>query len=207
MSREYKVNSVDLENLRKLCRTFNSFVPKTKGFIPIPKHLVALEPMNFDDFFMQPELSAVEKEEFPIDILTPTEKNILFIETLMTYNLELLNKNHSEKISNLEEGDNQKAFEANFESNLLKLFSSTLMMIQIILSSNIYLRLAQRGLTMEGSFSVRENFIIASKPLSDFEETPQEKPTHVIIPVEDFEALTGQVSEGDEVPKPPQSIQ
>lgn len=192
MTQEYQISQKDFENLRKLCRTLNALVPKRKGFLPIPRHIITLEPIDLDDFFIKPELQNPDNDEFPIDALTPAEKNILFIETIVTSNLELLNKEYSEKFSALEDGDTRGAFDAHFEENLIGLISSALIMIQNILSSNICLRIRKRGILLDGDFSVRENFILVHKPSSDCEEDSPTKQTYVLVTAEDFEEITGQ---------------
>lgn len=192
MYQEYQLSLANFENLRKLCRTFNSFIPKKKGFIPIPNHLIDLEPMNFDDFFMQPDLTELETEEFPIDKLTPSEKNIFLIETLMTYNLELLNNRYAEEFSGLKEEDSKNVFNANYGEYLIILISNILMMVQNILSKNIYFRLAGKNLPLNGDFFIRKDFVIASKLVDECEEPPADKQTYVILTSRDFEELTGQ---------------
>lgn len=195
MTKEYQISQSDFENLRRLCRTFNSFIPKSRGFAPIPRDLVTLDPIAPDKFFMQPDLTELEADEFPIDILTPSEKNILLIETLMTYNLELLNDRYAEEFSNLKEEDSKNVFSANYGEYVIVLISNILMMIQNILSKNIYFRLAKKNLPLKGDFFIRKDFVIASKPVIECEESPPEEKTYVLLAAADFEELTGQKAE------------
>lgn len=192
MTQEYQISPSDFENLRRLCRTFNSFIPKSRGFTPIPRGLVTLNPISSDKFFMQPELNELEAEEFPIDKLTPSEKNILLIETLMSYNLELLNDKYVKDFSSLKEEDSKNVFSANYGEYLIILISNILMMIQNILSKNIYFRLAGKNLPLNGDFFIRKDFVIASKLVDECEESPADKQTYVILTARDFEELTGQ---------------
>lgn len=180
MSQENQIPLEDFSILEKLCRTFNFFLPREAGFIPIPDEIVTLDFADLSNFSTKWELEPVAENETVLGYLTDGERNIFHIELIVAENINLFNEKYKEKFSTVADSDNYEVFKLHYEKSISDLFSNVLVLIGNILSRNIYLRLIKAEIALEGNFSIREDFCITNTPIVE-QEQPQ-APLFFLVP-------------------------
>lgn len=194
MSQENQIPPEDFSILEKLCRTFNFFLPREAGFIPIPDEIVTLDFADLNNLPIKLELEPVAENETVLGYLTDGERNIFHIELIVAENINLFNERYSVKFSAVADTDNYEIFKLHYEKSISDLFSNVLTLIGNILSRNIYLRLVKAEIALEGKSSIREGFCITNTPIVK-EEQPQAS-LYFLVPASAMEELGLEGSEG-----------